>query len=120
MNWIAILVSVGAGIAASMGLGGGFVLLVYLSAVAGIAQMEAQWINLLFFVPIAGFSLWMHCKNKLVETKAVWPMAAGGAAGAVAGVFLAGMAGDAALTRIFAVFLLAAGCREFFAAGKKK
>ena len=120
MNWIAILVSIGAGIAASMGLGGGFVLLVYLSAVAGMAQMEAQWTNLLFFLPIAGISLWIHCKNGLVERKIILPMAVGGTIGAIGGVFLAGVLGDVILVRIFAAFLLVVGIREFFSANKQE
>ena len=42
---IAGIVSLLAGTAAAMGLGGGFVLLVYLTALAGIPQMEAQWMR---------------------------------------------------------------------------
>ena len=45
------------GAAASMGLGGGFVLLVYLSIFTNTPQDMAQGINLLFFLPIALLSL---------------------------------------------------------------
>ena len=45
------------GIFASMGLGGGMVLIVYLTVFAGFSQIAAQGINLVFFIPIAIISL---------------------------------------------------------------
>ena len=41
------------GIMASMGLGGGFVLVVWLTLFADVQQRTAQGINVLFFLPIA-------------------------------------------------------------------
>ena len=41
------------GILASLGLGGGMILILYLTIFAGMAQFEAQGINLIFFIPIA-------------------------------------------------------------------
>lgn len=84
---IAGIVSLLAGTAAAMGLGGGFVLLVYLTALAGIPQMEAQWINLIFFLPIGGLALFWHGKNGLIEKKAVIPAVIFGLFGAAGGSF---------------------------------
>ena len=50
------VVSLLSGVTASMGLGGGFVLLIYLTAFANVPQMEAQLINLIFFLPIGALS----------------------------------------------------------------
>ena len=61
------------GIFASMGLGGGMVLIVYLTVFAGFSQLAAQGINLVFFIPIAIISLVLHTKNKLVEWKKAVP-----------------------------------------------
>ena len=61
------------GIFASMGLGGGMVLIVYLTVFAGFSQIAAQGINLVFFIPIAIISLVLHTKNKLVEWKKTVP-----------------------------------------------
>ncbi|MFR4023411.1 MAG: hypothetical protein ACLTZI_10730 [[Eubacterium] siraeum] len=47
-----ILVGILTGATASMGLGGGFILLVYLSVFTEIPQDIAQGINLLFFSPL--------------------------------------------------------------------
>lgn len=66
-----ILVGILTGATASMGLGGGFILLVYLSVFTEIPQDIAQGINLLFFLPIALLSLVIHIKNKLTDLKLV-------------------------------------------------
>ena len=41
------------GLLASLGVGGGMVLIIWFTAVMGMSQLEAQGINLLFFLPIA-------------------------------------------------------------------
>lgn len=61
------------GILASLGLGGGMVLILYLTLFGGTNQLEAQGVNLIFFLPIAALSLIFHTKNKLVEWKKVLP-----------------------------------------------
>ena len=63
------VVSLLSGVAASMGLGGGFILLVYLTVFGDMPQMEAQWINLIFFLPIGGLALFFHIKNRLIDKK---------------------------------------------------
>ena len=53
------------GVIASMGLGGGFVLLIWLTLHDGMPQREAQGVNLLFFLPIALISVIMHIRVKI-------------------------------------------------------
>lgn len=57
------------GILASMGLGGGMILILYMTLIAGMEQLTAQGVNLLFFIPIAAAALIIHTKNKLVKWK---------------------------------------------------
>ena len=102
------------GLAASMGLGGGFVLLVYLTAFADFGQLQAQGINLVFFLPIALLSVVIHTKNKLVEWKAIPAMAVFGALGVAGGSFLAGILDERILRKLFSVLLILVGIREFF------
>ena len=86
MNWVLMAVAgFAAGVAAAMGPGGGFVLLVALT-LTGTAQREAQWINLVFFLPVAALALFLHRKNGLLDLGQVVPAAAGGLLGAVLGV----------------------------------
>ncbi len=102
------------GVLASMGLGGGFVLVVWLTLFADVQQKTAQGINLLFFLPIAFISLMIHLKNKLVNKTLVKKMALGGIAGAVLGTLATRIIDNSALRFLFALFLLAFGLRELF------
>lgn len=112
--WISFLVSFFTGTAASLGLGGGFILLVYLTAFAGVGQLEAQGINLIFFIPIALLSLILHKMNKLLCTKAVLPCIIAGVIGSVIGVLCAGFIGSKLLNKLFAVFIIIVGLKELF------
>ena len=95
-------------------------LLIYLTAFAGMPQMEAQWVNLIFFLPIGALSLWLHKKNNLIVKEAIWPAVFTGIAGVAAGVAAAKFLGNERLTKIFAVFLLFIGLKELFFQEKKE
>lgn len=102
------------GVLASMGLGGGFVLVVWLTLFADIQQRTAQGINVLFFLPIAFVSLIMHLKNGLVNKLLVKKLAVGGMLGAAAGTLVSQFIANELLRKLFALFLLAFGLRELF------
>ncbi len=114
MNLITCVVGFLSGVAGSLGLGGGFVLLLYLCAIAGENQLIAQGINLIFFLPIALLSLIIHIKNGLVETKPLFPSILCGAFGVCAGALLAFWLPVFWLRKIFAVFILLVGIKETF------
>lgn len=103
------------GVMASMGLGGGFVLVVWLTLFADVGQRAAQGINILFFLPIAFVSLIMHLKNGLVNKALVKKLAAGGLLGASIGTLVSQAIANELLRKLFALFLLAFGLRELFA-----
>lgn len=115
MNWlVASGVGLLAGVMASMGLGGGFILLVYLALFTDMQQKAAQGINLFFFIPIILLSLVFHIKNKLVDFKTALLCGGIGAAVVAAGYAAAqAMEGDL-LRRGFALFIIAAGLRDLF------
>lgn len=102
------------GVLASMGLGGGFILVVWLTVFEDVAQRAAQGINLLFFLPIAFISLIFHLKNRLVNKALVKKTALGGLLGAVIGTYGAQLIDNGMLRKLFALFLLAFGLRELF------
>lgn len=121
MQWLVVgVVSFLSGVTASMGLGGGFVLLIYLTAFADMPQLDAQFINLIFFLPIAVISLYCHFKNDLVEKRVILPSVLTGIVGVLGGVALAKYLGNEHLTKIFAIFLLFIGVRELFFGEKAK
>ncbi len=107
------------GVLASMGLGGGFVLVVWLTLFMDIDQRTAQGINVLFFLPIAFTALIMHLKNGLINKELVKQLLFGGVVGAAVGTFGAQIVANELLRKLFAGFLLAFGLREIFTAGEK-
>lgn len=108
------------GVIASMGLGGGFVLMIWLTMFAGAGQKEAQGVNLLFFLPIALISLILHIKGGLIDGRLLKKYLLGGILGAVAGAFAMQVIAADLLRRLFALFLIAFGIRELFASSKKE
>ena len=102
------------GTIASMGLGGGFVLLIWLTLFQDIPQRTAQGINLLFFLPIALISVIMHLRAGLIDKKLVLSLIPGGIIGAVLGTLGSQVIGNDLLRKLYALFLLAFGLRELF------
>ena len=115
-----ILIGFATGVLASMGLGGGFILVVWLTAFCSVPQQTAQGINLLFFLPIALIALIMHIKNGLIDKQLVKKCIIGGIAGAALGAWGAHLIAGELLRKLFALFLLAFGLREMFSATPKK
>jgi len=114
MNIWVIIISVLAGMTASMGLGGGFVLLVYLAAIAGTEQITAQGINLAFFVGIAAVPLFLHTKNKMIEWRSALYAVLSGAGASFAGVTAANHIDTDTLSMLFALLVGIVGIRELF------
>lgn len=107
------------GIFASMGLGGGMVLIVYLTVFAGFSQLVGQGINLVFFIPIAIISLVLHTKNKLVEWKKAVPAFLWGTAAVIISAWLANRIEQSLLSKAFGIFLILMGLKELFFKSEK-
>ncbi len=106
------------GILASMGLGGGFILVVWLTLFENVGQKAAQGINVLFFLPIAFIALLLHLRNHLVNKTLVKKMLLGGIIGAVIGTLGSNVIANDLLRKLFALFLIAFGLRELFSPNK--
>ena len=104
------------GIFASMGVGGGMILIIYLTIFRHTDQLAAQGINLIYFIPIAVLSLILHTKNKLIEWKKILPSIIVGVFFAAAGAFTADAIGSELLRKIYGIFLLIVGLRELLTA----
>ena len=104
-----LLFGFGTGILSAWGVGGGTLLLLCMTLFLGVEQREAQAINLLFFLPTAGISLFFHARNGYLD-RPVWKKAAlpGAAASLIASLLALSWKPD--LLRIpFGLFLLYAG-----------
>jgi len=104
---------------AGLGIGGGGLLVIYLIMVKDISQIEAQGINLLFFVVAGAASLIIHIKKRKLDLKNIIVMIIFGSLGAVAGSFIANLTDATIVKKIFGGFLLLSGIIELFSKSKK-
>ena len=117
---ISVLAGLITGVISAWGIGGGSLLVVYLTAFTGVAQQTAQGINLMYFLPTSLSALWSHIKNKLVETKLALYAAAAGVLTAVATSFLAAGIDTSLMKKIFGVFIIIIGLSEVFRKRERK
>ncbi|MBR1736572.1 MAG: sulfite exporter TauE/SafE family protein [Firmicutes bacterium] len=111
---IYILIGLLSGIISGMGIGGGTFLIPVLTIFMDYSQIAAQRINLIYFIPTAIFALIFHLKNNNIEKTAVNKLVLFGITGAVVGASLASYIDSRILRRLFAVFLLIMGIKEFY------
>ena len=109
-----------AAVISAMGMGGGGILLIYLSAFTKTPQLKAQGINLIYFIPIAIVSIIFHIKNGFIKKKAILYMIPTAVLGAYLGVLLSGNIDQNILRKGLAAFLLVLGAREIILSFKKK
>lgn len=114
------IVAFASGILSSMGVGGGAVLLLYLTAFAGYEHLSAQGINLVFFLPAAAIALAIHIKNGFVKWRGALISILFGIPAVFLGSYVAGAIESGLLRKCFAVFLLIIGIRELFSKPKGK
>lgn len=107
--FIAGLVS---GVVGGMGMGGGTLLIPILTIFLSFKQKNAQAINLLVFIPMSLFALFIHIKNKLVDFKVGIPIVISGVIFSILGSYLASILSNNILQKIFAVFLLIVGVNQ--------
>ena len=113
MNVPAILIGVLTGIISGFGIGGGSLLVLYLTAVAGLSQHQAGGINLLYFIGCTPPALIGHIRNKQVHIKtAVWCIL-GGIITVIPLSWIAGKIDTDLLRRLFGGLVLYIAVREW-------
>ncbi len=119
-EWILpLLVGAGTGVLSGFGVGGGTLLLVYLTAFAGVEQRLAQGINLLYFLPAALLALPAHVKNGYIQRPALLPAIGAGLLCAGLGAWLATSLEVTLLRRLFGGFLVVVGLGELLGRGQR-
>lgn len=111
---IAFIAGTLTGIISSWGVGGGTLLMIYMTNFADIAQNTAQGINLMYFIPTSSAALVSHVKNGCVHKKAAIYAICAGIVTALVFSFAASLINTTALKKLFGVFLLFTGVSEFF------
>ena len=108
------------GIISGMGIGGGAILIPVLTMLLGFGQRQAQFINLVYFIPTASAALYKHNRNGNIEKGVLKPFVIFGVAGSVVGALFASWAGDGLLKTMFGVFLGVMGIFEIIKGIKTK
>ncbi len=111
---IAVLIGALTGVLSGFGVGGGTLLILWMTAVVGIGQAQAGGVNLLYFTACALPAIFGHIKNGLIERKAVLWCTLFGVPACIAGALLAAGMDMGLLRRLFGGFILVIGLRELF------
>ena len=120
-QWIvAALVGAATGVLSGFGVGGGTLLLVYMTVFAGLDQHLAQGINLVYFLPAGLLALPAHAKNGYLEKPVLGPAIGAGLTCAALGAWAAFALEVDLLRRLFGAFLIAVGVWELKSPGTEK
>ena len=120
MTFLTWLAAFAAGLLASMGVGGGMILIIWLTAVMRMSKIEAHGVTLINFLPIASLSVLIHRKNGLIDLKAMLPAIIAGTVGACLGAYGARLIDTGLLGKIFSVFVIFIGIKELWGAARNK
>lgn len=109
---VSLVVSTILGFLAGLGVGGGSLLILWLTLVLGLEHTQARIINLLFFIPSAVISSLFRWKQGVLDWKKIIPAIGIGCATAALFSFLSHQINLELIKKIFGGLLIAAGIRE--------
>lgn len=102
------------GFLAGIGIGGGSLLILWLTAILGMPYPQARILNLLFFLPAAFISCFFRKKQGDLPLKKILPAVITGAIAAAALSMVGWYLDTALLQKFFGGLLLATGVKELF------
>lgn len=109
---VGFLVGAALGFLSGLGVGGGSLLLLWLTLVAGEAQETARVMNLMFFLPCALVATLFRWKQSKPDWRLALPAIGAGLAGAVLGNLIGPALDTALLKKALGVLFLITGVRE--------
>ena len=96
-------------ILSGLGIGGGGLLVIWLALSGGVGQLEAQGINLVYFLFSSGAAMLVHLTKRKLKLRLIIFLAVFGTIGAVAGSFLARATDPTIIKHCFGWLLLVSG-----------
>lgn len=102
------------GILAGLGVGGGSLLMLWLTAIVGMDHLQARTINLLFFLPCALAATVVRWRQGTINIKNVLPAVITGCLGAILGTWFSNKIHLDLLKKLFGGLLIVTGLREVF------
>ena len=117
---IALMMGTLLGFLTGLGIGGGSLLILWLTLVLGIDSFAARGIVLLFFIPAAVISSIFRWKQGTISIRSSLPAMIAGSIAAMACSYLSTMVDAHVLDRFFGIILISAGIRELLYKGKRQ
>lgn len=111
---IVLIISIVLGFLAGLGVGGGSLLILWLTLVLEMAYPQARVLNLSFFIPCAVISSLFRWKQGTLRLKKVLPAIVAGSIGAGLFSILGRNLDMQLLKKLFGILLLLTGLRELF------
>lgn len=102
------------GFLAGIGVGGGSLLMLWLTGIVEMEHLTARAINLLFFIPTAVIASIFQLKSGNLKPKKLLPAIVAGCIGAFVFSLLGKQLDTELLKKLFGVLLLVTGIRELF------
>ncbi len=102
------------GALAGMGVGGGSLLILWLTLVLGMEHSAARTVNLLFFLPSAVISSLFRWKQGTLQYRKVIPAVLAGTTAAALFSLLSRQVDVSQVRKLFGLLLLVTGARELF------
>ena len=109
---VALAVGTVLGFLAGLGVGGGSLLILWLTLILNMSQEAARILNLLFFLPSAVIACVFRWKQKSLPISKIWPAIAAGCAGAFLASSLGASMDTTLLKKLFGGLLVLTGIRE--------
>lgn len=121
MTWLfVLLLSTVSGVIAGMGMGGGTLLIPFLTLILKIPQKIAQITNLLGFVPMAIVTFFIYLKKKMIDFKYSWIIIISACATSIVGALFMFGASSKLLKICFGFFIAGIGVLTFIQSVCKK
>ena len=108
------------GFLSGLGIGGGSLLMLWLTLVLNMEQSAARTVNLWFFLPAAAVACYYRRRQGTLNLRQMLPAIAAGCLGAVLGTKLGENLATELLKKGFGILLLVTGIREILWKPKKK
>jgi len=117
---VILIISTALGFLAGIGVGGGSLLIIYLTLVLGMDHPQARLINLLFFLPSAIIACFFRWKQGKLDFKKVLPAIITGCIAAGICSFISSTMDIGLLKKLFGGLLILTGIRELMYKPRKQ
>ena len=111
---VPLLIAILLGFLAGMGVGGGSLLLLWLTQVVGMPQSQARILNLLFFLPAAITATLFRVRKQLIPPGVILPALLTGCTAAAVFTLLARFLDITLMKKLLGGLLILVGLREIF------